>query len=105
MEGKWQVIRLQSISGEMKRLTRLSKVIAYSWDVWTLHLVYWVWQTGLAQGLFLHTVLFREQTLKMPLIVHALLSYTAMFRYTLKHVEVLVLARFTEDAVSSSGRN
>lgn len=80
MEGKWQVIRLQSISGEMKRLACLSKVIVYSWDVWTLPLVYRVWQTGLWHKDFFYALYCLGNRLwKCP--------YSAMFRYTLTHVE------------------
>lgn len=96
-------------SREMKRLTRLSKVIACSWDVWTLPLVYWVWQAGSWYMDFIlvavHNVLFREQALKTSVMLLALLSYATVLKSTFSCVGVSVLGRLTEDAASSSTRN
>lgn len=52
-----------------------------------------------------HTILFREQALKRPLIGRALLSYTALFSSTLGHGEVSWLVWLTEDAESSGAGN
>lgn len=53
----------------------------------------------------LHTVLFREQALKWPLIGLALLVYAALVSSTLGRVEVSLLAWLAEDAASSGAGN